>query len=212
MVIGPRARISGDLIYRSPQKALIAKDADINGKIIYKESKDFSAISKQSLRLTLLDFLRLWVILKFFMTLLVALVVILLFNHLSQEAAGRAVKTPLWNLLMGFIILVSVPPAIVLTFMTVVGIPLGLLAFLVYLFFLSLSVPFAGIALGLWLDKIVTGSHLPEVNWKNTTLGVVVYTVIGFVPYLGWFVKLAFILIALGAFSHYWYQYIWQNR
>src|SRR3989344_3493653 len=161
--IGSRASIKGDLSYRAPQRAVIAEGATVGGHTIYKESRDFVGIGKNSLREALLAFLGLWLILKFMMTLLAALVITLLFGNLARELSARAVKEPWWSLLMGFALVVCVPIAAVFTFMTIVGAPLGVLALILYAFFLLLSVPMAGIVLGAWMLKLLKKTGAVEI-------------------------------------------------
>ena len=191
---------------------MIAEGATVGGHTIYKESRDFVGIGKNSLREALLAFLGLWLILKFMMTLLAALVITLLFGNLARELSARAVKEPWWSLLMGFALVVCVPIAAVFTFMTIVGAPLGVLALILYAFFLLLSVPMAGIVLGAWMLKLLKKTGAVEINWQRTVLGVLLYTALGFIPVIGWVLKLALILSSLGAFSHYWYRFVWLNR
>ena len=210
--IGPHASIKGDFSYRAPQRAVISDGAAINGKTIYKETKDFVEIGKNSLREALLAFFGLWLILKFMMTLLAALVIALLFGNLVQEVATRAVKEFWWSVLMGFALIVCVPVASVFIFMTIVAAPLGVLSLILYAFFLLLSVPMAGILLGAWVLKMFKKSRTIDVTWQTTVLGVFLYTLIGFIPVIGWALKLVLILVALGAFSHYWHRFVWLNR
>src|SRR3989338_4519621 len=126
--------------------------------------------------------------------------------------SARAVKEPWGGLLMCFALVVCVPIAAVFTFMTIVGAPLGVLALILYAFFLLLSVPMAGIVLGAWMLKLLKKTGAVEINWQRTVLGVLLYTALGFIPVIGWVLKLALILSSLGAFSHYWYRFVWLNR
>ncbi len=212
LVIGPRARIRGDLIYRAPQRAVIANSAVIDGKTIYKETKDFAAMGKTSVREAVTAFLGLWLILKFIMTLLIALIIALLFGNLAHELVYRVVHEPWWTVLMGFVLLVSLPVATLLICMTIVGIPIGILALLMYAFFILLSIPLASLICGVWAIKLIKKESTIAVTWQAAVLGALIYTVLGFIPILGWVVKLLFVLAALGAFSHYWYRFIWMNR
>ncbi len=212
LVIGPRARIRGDLIYRAPQRAVIANSAIIDGKTIYKETKDFAAMGKTSLREAVIAFLGLWIILKFIMTLLTALIITLLFGNLAHELVYRVVNEPWWSVLMGFVLLVSLPMATLIIFMTIVGIPIGVLALLMYVFFILLSIPLASLICGIWAIKLIKKESSVAVTWQAALFGALIYTALGFIPHIGWAIKLLFILAALGAFSHYWYRFIWMNR
>lgn len=212
LVIGPRAIIRGNLSYRSPQRAVISNSAVIDGKTIYKETKDFATMGKISPREAVLAFLGLWLILKFVMTLLAALIIALLFGNLAHELVYRIVHEPWWSVLMGFALLVCIPVATMFIFMTIVGVPIGILILLLYASFLLLSIPLAAITFGSWTIQMVKKESSISVNWQAALLGTLLYTALGFVPVIGWMLKLLFIFAVLGALSHYWYRLIWLNR
>lgn len=206
------SRIGGDFHYRAPQKAVIESGALVDGKTIYKESRKLSEIGTTSLRESLFAFLSLWIILKFIMTALVALIIVLLFNHLAEEIIQQAVTRPWRSVLIGFALLVSIPAAALVTLITIVGAPLGILALLAYGFFLMLSIPLGAIMLGTQLIQYLNKSSLVVVDWRAALLGVLLYTLIGFIPFLGWIAQYALMLASFGALSHYWNEYIWRNR
>ena len=212
VVLEKSASIRGDLRYRAPQKAHITEGASINGRTIYKESKKLAEIGTTSLQESLFAFFSLWIILKFIMTVIVALVITLLFTHLAEEVIEHAVGRPWRSVLIGFALLVSIPAAVLLTFLSIVGAPVGILALLVYIFFLILAVPLGALMLGSYSMQYLTKSSSLPINWRSAMLGVFLYTLVGLVPLIGWIVQYALILSTFGALSHFWNEYVWQNR
>jgi len=204
--------IGGDLRYRAPQKAQVVEGAVVGGHTIYKESKKLAEIGTTSLQESLFAFLSLWIILKFIMTALVALVIALLFTRLAEEVLEQAIARPWRSVLIGFALLVSIPVAVALTLISIVGAPLGILAILAYIFFLILAVPLGATMLGAQVIQYLTKSSVLSVNWQSALLGVFLYTVIGLIPIIGWIVQYALILATFGALSHFWNEYIWRNR
>ena len=205
-------QILGDLHYRAPQKADIVEGASIEGRTIYKESRKLAEIGTTSFRESLFAFLSLWIILKFIMTALVALVIVLLFTHLAGEVIEQAIERPWRSVLIGFALLVSIPVAAGLTFISIVGAPLGLLALLVYAFFLILAIPLGALMLGAQTLQYLNKEQVLPITWRSALLGVFLYTGIGLIPVIGWIVQYALILATFGALSHFWNEYIWQNR
>jgi hypothetical protein len=98
----------------------------------------------------------------------------------------------------GLVAIVALPVISFIFLITVIGIPLGILGL----------VGFAGLMILGWiLTPIVMGcavygyfSKQPyEVSWKTITLGVVIYTILGIIPFLGWIVQLLATLMTVGA-------------
>jgi len=212
VALGKSAHVFGDFRYRAPQKVRLIEGSVVGGRTIYRESKKLSEIGTTSLQESLFAFFSLWIILKFIMTALIALVITLLFNTLSEEVFEQAITHPWRSVLMGFALLVSIPVAAALTFVSIVGAPLGILALLAYIFFLILAVPLGATMLGAQVLQSVHKTPALVINWHAAILGVFLYTIVGLIPIIGWIVQYALVLATFGALSHFWNQYIWKNR
>lgn len=122
-----------------------------------------------------------------------------LFERTFKAAATTASAEPVRSLGYGFLYFVVVPVAIVLLFITVIGIPIGLIALLFYGLFFALANIITALVGANWIDQ------RKAYNWRLlqlvfVALGLlVVLKLLTFIPFLGWIIKIAAILIAFGA-------------
>ena len=121
------------------------------------------------------------------------------FGRTFKAAATTASAEPVRSLGYGFLYFVVVPVAIVLLFITVIGIPIGLIALLFYGLFFALASIITALVGANWIDQ------RKAYNWRLlqlvfVALGLlVVLKLLTFIPFLGWIVKIAAVLIAFGA-------------
>ncbi|MEZ5726767.1 MAG: polymer-forming cytoskeletal protein [Burkholderiaceae bacterium] len=115
---------------------------------------------------------------------------------------GDALRaTPGAAALTGFITLVCVPVAIVIALVTVIGVPLALLAILAYLALLMVGYLTAGIALGEWGLRRFASAREARTGWRALAagIGVLVVGLLAAIPFLGAFIALAALLLGVGA-------------
>lgn len=106
-----------------------------------------------------------------------------------------------FSLLMGFVLLVCVPAAVILLLVTLIGVPLGLMTMAAYPVLLMLGYVSSGVALGLW----AAARYRPA--WTQATwgrvgaamLGMLAIAVLARIPWLGGLVVLAALLAGMGA-------------
>lgn len=105
------------------------------------------------------------------------------------------------SLLAGFVAVVCIPVAAVILFVTIVGIPLALIALGLYLALLVVGYASAGIALGDSLLKRVRAAAASGLWWRvgAAMLATLVIALVARVPYLGGAVMLAALVIGIGA-------------
>ena len=94
--------------------------------------------------------------------------------------------------------------AIVVTAITLVGIPVSLMLLAVYL----AAIYMAKVWVGAFLGRIVLKpAGTTKRDWLlGLLVGLVILTVIGFIPYLGGLIRLAVICLGLGAFAWQLYR------
>ena len=204
--IGDKAVISGNLEYSSPAAAKVSLSAKIKGKTVYTEYK------APANRVWLWGAIGAWAILKLGMLLVLALFMTLVFKRFSHEVVLSTLQNFISKIGAGFVILIVVPAAAVLLFMTVLGIPIAALLMFSYLFSVILSSLFGAVALGAWISKKFFKSPVYRADAKAAVLGALVYWISAFIPVLGWMVRFAFFLAALGAMGILWKERVWTSR
>jgi hypothetical protein len=97
-----------------------------------------------------------------------------------------------------------VPVVIVVAAITLVGIPLSLMLFAAYLTAIYLAKIWVGAFLG---RKLLRPADATKYDWiLGLLLGLLILTLVGFIPYLGGLVRLGMVCLGLGALAWQLYQ------
>jgi cytoskeletal protein CcmA (bactofilin family) len=114
------------------------------------------------------------------------------------------------SVLLGFVMLVCIPIAAILFFITIIGVPLGLLLIAMYLTLLVIGYVASGIALGEWALMRLKFDRRNSRYWRMgaAALGVLMVGLLARVPWLGGWIVLLALLAGLGALA----QQLWHWR
>jgi hypothetical protein len=120
------------------------------------------------------------------------------------QAATQLVGSGWRSLGLGFAVLVGTPVAMIVTAITLVGFPVSLMLLAVYLPAIYLAKVWVGAFLG---RTILRPSGATKGDWVlGLLVGLLILTVIGFIPYLGGLVRFGVVCLGLGAFAAQLYR------
>ena len=191
LTLGPSARVGGDLEHRSAEELEVVPGAQVAGEtreIAPKEPTAPGPLSRFGPRVLL------------FLAVFVFGVVGLAAAPRVFVAASDAMSTrPWWNLLVGLLAVAAAPIAAVVVCITVVGIPLGVLALVLW----GAALMFSGVPVGMWLGRwlialLGSGGASP---YLGLLVGLVLLTLVGLVPYLGAITKSLTVLFGMGVYA-----------
>jgi len=91
------------------------------------------------------------------------------------------------------------PIASVILLTTVVGVPFGILGLLSFAALFVYSWIVTPIVVGSFVHKWVMKTPMYSVTWVTILIGVVVYVILGLIPFLGWIVRFVAALMTIGA-------------
>jgi hypothetical protein len=122
------------------------------------------------------------------------------FFRATTQAVGSG-----WHCLgLGVGVLAGVPVAMVVAAITLIGIPISLMLFAVYLAAIYLAKVWVGAFLGRILLK---PSGATKTDWLlGLLVGLLIFTIVGFIPYLGGLVRFGVVCLGLGAFAGQLYR------
>src|SRR5579872_4421542 len=120
------------------------------------------------------------------------------------QATTQLVGSGWRSLGVGVGVLAGVPVAIVVIAVTLVGFPLSLMLLAMYL----AAIYLAKIWVGAFLGRIVLKpSGATPGDWLlGLLVGLLILTIVGFIPYLGGLIRLAVVCLGLGAFAYQLYR------
>jgi cytoskeletal protein CcmA (bactofilin family) len=201
LIIGSQAVISGSLDYKAPEKLTIEDGAKINGKVTFNE------IQAQQAKKGLWGIWWLaWLVgLAIFLT--AALVVYFLFRKKLEEAVSYTLANFGKETLRGFIILVVLPIAAIVAFVTVIGALLGGAGLLLYILMGVFTSIFAPMVFGTLIFRLILKKPDFVGDWRSVVTGVVALRIIHVIPYVGWIFWFIFFLAAFGALFNYLYRH-----
>lgn len=203
-------KITGTLNYFSPQEFRKGDNVEILGKINFNQ---ISSLKENGIiQQAVVSFLNFWMLLKFVTTLLLTFILVYIFKVFSQRTIEDTFKSFLPSFVTGILVAIFMPVAIAVFFVSLILIPISILLILSYIFILILSTAISGIAIGALVKKAFSKSENFEVTFNTAVIGVVIITLLQFVPYLGEITRILFFMAAFGAIWRYIYRQIrWGN-
>jgi cytoskeletal protein CcmA (bactofilin family) len=193
LTISSTAKIEGNLTYVSDNEAIIRTGAQIGGsttRTLPEPRQSFPAN------------LAVWGgIIAFLMTLVTGSLVILLAPGKAAAAVEAIKRQPLSALGWGALILFAAPVAILIVFITIIGIPVSMIGLVFYILAIYLSQIVAGLFLG-YVILVRYGKDASRgVLVGSFALGLTILTLVKLIPVIGFFVWLAEALFGIGALA-----------
>ncbi|OIP57672.1 MAG: hypothetical protein COX79_01425 [Candidatus Levybacteria bacterium CG_4_10_14_0_2_um_filter_36_16] len=194
---GKNAKVGGSVIYWSNNKATISKDAAITGKIEKHSPPPEIEKAKISINKSLTAFLLWSKIVGFLALLIVGLLLIYFMPVYTEKTAALVWGSPGRTFIVGLVAIIITPILFVLFFATILGIPLAFLTLIFFFLLLSYSKILAAMAIGKRVAPYL-GKKI-SLAWMYV-LGVVIFSLLSYVPVVGWIVNTVLGLMAMGAF------------
>jgi cytoskeletal protein CcmA (bactofilin family) len=200
ITVAPTAVIKGNLIYASADLN-VQKGARITGEMIQRqvlvEKQWIEKWGRQGIKAMIPIGIFFWLI-----SLVAIIIVGLLINYLFPKKTDAVISTisqSFWkNLWSGFIFLVVVPMAIIVSFITVVGIPAGIIAGILYGIAIYISTIYIGVWIGRKILGYITKSMAAAFFWP-LVVGTIVIGLLTLIPFIGCLFRLFILLVTLGA-------------
>jgi len=209
--IAENTTIHGSLSYEAPEKAVLPASAIVEGGVTYKNVSYLPDAGTS--RILSFVSVGLFLLVRILGALILAGLLAGLFPKLTQAVVARAyearVRNALLTTLLGFAAVVATPILFVFLMLTFVGIGLAFLLLIVYALVLLLSFMYAGILLGGIYARRYAGREV--MLWRDGVLGMLVISVISFIPIVG--VPLVFLttLFATGALLLIFFNFAFSN-
>lgn len=200
----PGAKIQGKLRYRSPQPAQIDPTAIIEGGVSYLPMEIERGAATAAKVAGILG-----VVLALAGLALLGGLLLALFPGFVQAASRTLGSEPGKSLALGFALLVSLPVAVLLLFVTVIGIPIGLAVLLLYPLALVLGYLAVAFYAG---DKGLTllrrGRASASTRFTAFLFALILLALLTGIPLVGGLIAFLSVLSGLGAWVLYLYRMV----
>jgi len=196
-----KANVAGNFTINSVEDPVVSDQAIVSGELI-KNKKIQSAAKKVNLKQPTLTkkFTGFMVVKKLaglFFDILVGLLLIALLPKLTQELTKTAINKSSQALGWGFLKLLVVPIIGVFFMISLIGIPLAALIFMLYWF----SLYFAKLVISLAIGTKIFNDNNFKKPYQSFVLGVIIVSVLKVIPVIGWLAYAILIILGLGTIA-----------
>ncbi len=187
LTVASTASIQGNLSYTSENEANIESGAQVGGVTTHKLPPVAAGTG-------------LWgKVIGYLMALVLGIIIVLLAPR-RVKAVTESIRTRPWpSLGWGAVILVATPIAALIVCITIIGLPLGLIALALYTIAIYLTQLFVGLLIGQLIIGAFRGVETRAALVGALALGLAILSLLWLIPYLGFVIGLATILFGLGA-------------
>ena len=194
VIIGPDAKIAGDLTVRSMNAPEIAQGAVITGTVSQIQPSTWWSVAPWTWALAVAAVVAAG-------TILAGVVLMLFGGHVFRAATENVRHRPLSSFLFGILALVLIPFVAAILMITLVGISVGFAVALIlpFLIIFGHAVAAAGIAAGLLIRR--RGELSVGLNLLMLVIGAIVLVGLGLIPWVGPAIVGVAIVLGTGAFT-----------
>ncbi len=198
LMLGPSARVGGNLLHRSSQPLEIASGAVIAGETRQLPPKPRGP-KRQPRGLKVHRILPLLTLISFPTVFVFGVVGLTLNPRLFLASANAVGRRSWWNVFLGILILLLGPAAVFVVMITVVGLPIGLLAFIAWMTALLFSQVPVATSLGRFVVSRFTGSGVSP--YLGLFIGLIALAGLAWVPIIGIIIGGLTVLLGVGAYA-----------
>ncbi|MCP3678605.1 MAG: hypothetical protein GY721_13790 [Deltaproteobacteria bacterium] len=196
VTLGPDATFGGDIEYWREDGEIDFGSSSVSGTTTFNPELHFTRDFSEKAPI---GFLIGWL----FFSLLSGAVLILVFVLMTKTYFSQAVerlRESFWkNVGLGFLYFIVTPIIALLFFLTIIGIPLGLFIFILYLFSLFFAKVLTAIVLAKWIE-IKRNVQWGKVTTFFTSVGLfIILKLLMFIPIAGWIALAIIVCAAFGA-------------
>lgn len=202
-ILQPKTKIAGDISYWSQKEASIADNVTLSGALTYHKIEQNEARTSgmartgaKSMMGILAGIGMLLTGIGFITLFLFGIIIMSLLPTFSEKSLGYMHKNPWGSFGLGIVTAIALPVLGATALVTLVGIPLGMLLFMI----LALVSLFGHIYAAVFIGKGIFTGLKKEVhkNW-HLLAGLVVLGMLALIPVIGWVARMIFILMGTGA-------------
>lgn len=190
------ANIGGDVVYFSEKEAQISQGAVISGKVARNIPPVAMKDARKAVKGTASSVVSFWTFFSFISALIFGVILLKLAPNYFLRVSSQ-ILTRFWaNLGIGFLSVILTPIVLGVVFITIFGIPLFFILLFLYALTLYVAKLFASLFLGgLFVKKFLVKKGL----FVTFLIGLVLFYLIGIIPFVGWLGQFILVLAATGA-------------
>ena len=205
LTFGPKGKIMGNLDYKSAKVAKTADKKDVDKKTVLgeiKHSPRAAVMTKKEARDVMTGLITGITIIKFLSLLFLGLFFVWGLRFYMQKGVGTSYEYPFKSFGIGFAIIILTPIVAFIFLITGIGYLVSLLLMMFWVMALICGKLMAASIIGMKIVQVKDKSGFLR-TYGAFALGLLIFTALTFVPFIGWLAKFILLCIALGAMAIY---------
>lgn len=203
----PEASIDGDFIYHSKSEVDVPESAHIGGSLLF-DNTEGNGLSLGNAGTLFGGFFSLYTI----MLLALGFLLFFLFRDRTEEVLLEILPKFWPRLLRGILIVVSGPVLVAVLIGSIIGIPIAVVLFSVYLSFLVLGSAFSALTLGAWFERLLFKRSTFPLTYRPVLTGTIALSLLGSIPLVGFPIHLILLFASVGGIGTVFYRYAREIR
>ena len=204
------ARIVSEISYFSPQRALIDSGATIQRELNFNQVE--SITQNDVIKKVFFAFVSFWSIIKLIATLFMIFILTQLFRVFSQRIIDIVYVQKFYSILIGLACAIGIPILIFVLFASLVLIPVAFILIFVFGTILIILPAISAIIIASVYQRYVQKIQKVTVDFNMSALAFILFTFVGFLPFIGGFVTYMLYLASIGAVYTYIYEQVRRKR
>lgn len=194
LIVDNNATINGDFNYSANNELILENASAISGEVT------FNKIDEQT-RTPISSWL--WSRLFSLLSLLfIGSIFVFFLSSASQSVIQRATSKTGYSILIGAAAFLIIPPLVIISALTIIGLPLSLILLCLWLAFIFIGKAMAALILGDVIIKKLFKKEYSHLFWP-LLIGVIILALLFSIPWFGWLVNLAAIWLGWGSIISY---------
>ncbi len=193
----PNAQVEGDLTYYSEEPMTVSSGAAVSGKVTHQEiQKPDREENKEAAKNIARGAASGARVLNIISAFVLGILMLRFFPNASSVIEKRIEKNPWASMGIGLLTLIVTPILILILLVTVIGIPIAMVLFFGYFFYMYVSKIFISMVLG---RKVLGYFKVTYPPAAILAIGLIVYLVITSIPVIGGLVVFISLITGIGA-------------
>jgi hypothetical protein len=206
IIFNSGAQILSDVSYFSPQRAMVNQGVDIQKELNFNQIESIK--QNEIIKRIFFGFVSFWAIIKLIATLFVLFILTHLFRVSVQKIVDIIKGKKGTTLLVGISSIIMIPILTIILFASLVLIPVSVIVACIFVIMIMLLPAMSAIVLSVLYQTYIQKQNKKEIDFKMSTLALIVFTFIGFIPYIGGPIVYLLYLFAFGAMVRYLYEIV----
>ena len=198
--LGAKTRVAKNFDYYSQKEASIVSGAKINGKMTFHP--EASKKPSYSHKFPWLAFVTFWWLIGIVGATILAWILFYLWPSESKSMIAATFSAPGRELIRGFVLFFIIPIAAIISFITLIGLPLAIIAGLLFTLLTVLAAAVSGLLVASLMAKFLFKRKETDLNWWLILLGIFALAIIKLIPFVGWIISFFVYLTAFGVLTN----------